>query len=205
MQENGNECPGPTSAPGRRESEMATIEDFFLQRYEQLESERDGLRARVDDLERQMQADGGYGVRPGGRVRAVLVDAASRYDFPDTSDRCRAAVEALERGESPQVGYGRLVIQVKEAEFPWSFTMVLPGRDPVRYGVKVNGSIEELCEGTGEDGPTDCLGSWVLDLDARQDLEDAARDLALRNAREHLEYVEKQERRRAEREKTDES
>lgn len=205
MQENGNECPGPTSAPGRRESEMATIEDFFLQRYEQLESERDGLRARVDDLERQMQADGGYGVRPGGRVRAVLVDAASRYDFPDTSDRCRAAVEALERGESPQVGYGSPAIQVKEAEFPWSFTMVLPGRDPVRYGVKVNGSIEELCEGTGEDGLTDCLGSWVLDLDARQDLEDAARDLALRNAREHLKYVEKQERLRAEREKTDES
>ena len=62
---------------------MTTIEDFFLQRYEQLESERDGLQARVADLERQMQADGGYGARPGGRVRAVMVDAASRYDFPD--------------------------------------------------------------------------------------------------------------------------
>ena len=40
-----------------------------------------------------------------------------------------------------------------------------------------------------------------LDLDARQDLEDAARDLALRRAREHLEYVEERERREAEREK----
>lgn len=184
---------------------MTTIEDFFLQRYEQLESERDGLQARVADLERQMQADGGYGARPGGRVRAVMVDAASRYDFPDAPDRCRAAIEALERGESPQVGYGSPAIRVEEVEFPWSFTMVLPGRYPVRYGVKANGSIEELCEGTGEDGPTDCLGSWVLDLDARQDLEDAARDLALCNAREHLKYVEKQERCRAEREKTDEA
>lgn len=187
---------------------MATIEDFFLERYEQLERERDGLRARVADLERQMQADadrGEYGVVPGGRVRAVRVDAASRYDFPDTPARCRAAVEALERGESPQVGYGSPAIRVEEVEFPWSFTLVLPGRDPARYGVKVGGSIEDLCEGPGEDGPTDCLGSWVLDLDARQDLEDAARDLALKNARDHLEYVEEQERRKAEREKTDEA
>lgn len=182
---------------------MTTIEDFFLQRYEQLESERDGLQARVADLERQMQAGDGYGVRPGGRARAVMADAASRYEFPDAPDRCRAAVEALERGESPRVGYGSPAVRVEEAEFPWSFTIVLPGRDPVRYGVRASGSIEELCEGTGEDGPADCLGSWVLDLDARQDLEDAARDLALRNAREHLEYVEGQERRRAGVERTD--
>ena len=183
---------------------MATIEDFFLERYGQLERERDGLRARVADLERQMQMDsdhGEYGVVPGGRVRAVRVDAASRYDFPDTPARCRAAVEALERGESLQVGYGSPAIRIEEVEFPWSFTLALPGRDPERYGVKVSGSIEELREGLDEDGPTDCLGSWVLDLDARQDLEDAARDLALRNAREHLEYVEEQERRKAEREK----
>lgn len=185
---------------------MATIEDFFLQRYEQLESERDGLRARVADLERQADVNRGeYGVRPGGRVRAVRVDAASRYDFPDTSARCRAAVEALERGGSPQVGYGRPAVRVEEVEFPWSFTMVLPGKDPACYGVKVNGSIEGLCEGVGEDDPADCLGSWVLDLDARQGLEDAARDLALRNAREHLKCVEEQERRGAEREKTDEA
>lgn len=179
---------------------MAAIEDFFLERYEQLERERDGLRARVADLERQTQADadhGEYGVRPGGRARAVRVDAASRYDFPDTPARCRAAVEALERGESPQVGYGSPAIRIEEVEFPWSFTLVLPGRDPARYGVKVGGSIE----GLGEDGPTDCLGSWVIDLDARQGLEDAARDLALKNAREYLEYVEEQGRRRAEREK----
>lgn len=185
---------------------MATIEDFFLQRYEQLEGERDGLRARVADLERRMQVDadhGEYGVRPGGRVRAVLVDAASRYDFPDTPAECRAAVEALERGGSPRVGYGNPAVRVEEVEFPWSFTMILPGRDPVRYGVKVNGSIEELCEGPGEDGPADCLGSWVPDLDARQDLEDAARNLALENARAHLKYVEERERRKADREKTD--
>lgn len=185
---------------------MATIEDFFLQRYEQLESERDGLRARVADLERRMQVDadhGEYGVQPGGRVRAVLANAASRYDFPDTPAKCRAAVEALERGELPQVGYGNLAVRVEEVEFPWSFTMVLPGRDPVRYGVKANGSIEELHGGPGEDDPADCLGSWVLDLDARQGLEDAARDLALKNAREHLKYVEEQERRRAERERED--
>ena len=184
---------------------MATIEGFFLERYERLERERDGLRARVADLERQMQADadrGEYGVVPGGRVRAVRVDAASRYDFPDTPARCRAAVEALERGESPRVGYGNTAIRIEEVEFPWSFTLVLPGRDPVRYGVKAGGSIEGLCEGPDEDdGPTYCLGSWVTDLDARQDLEDAARDLALRRAREHLEYVEERERREAEREK----
>lgn len=36
---------------------MATIEDFFLERYEQLERERDGLRTRVADLERQMQME----------------------------------------------------------------------------------------------------------------------------------------------------
>ena len=183
---------------------MATIEDFFLERYEQLERECDGLRARVADLERQVQADAGhgeYGVVPGGRVRAVFVQAASRYDFPDTSARCRAAVEALERGESPQMGFGNTAVRIEEVEFPWSFTLVLPGRDPARYGVKVGGVIEELREGPDEDGPTDCLGSWVTDLDARQDLEDAARDLALRRAREHLEYVEEQERRKAEREK----
>lgn len=180
---------------------MATIEDFFLERYEQLERERDGLRTRVADLERQMQMDsdhGEYGVRSGGRVRAVRVDAASRYDFPDTPARCRAAVEALERGESPQVRFGNPAVRVEEAEFPWSFTLVLPGRGPARYGVKVSGVIEELCEGPDEDdGPTDCLGSWVLDPDARQDLEDAARDLALKRAREHLEYVEGRERREA--------
>ena len=71
--------------------------------------------------------------------------------------------------------------------------------------MEVSGSIEELREGLDEDGPTDCLGSWVLDLDARQDLEDAARDLALKRAREHLEHVEERERRKAEREKTDEA
>lgn len=182
---------------------MATIEDFFLERYGQLERERDGLRARVAELERVAALDadhGEYGAVPGGRVRAVLVQAASQYDFPDDPARCRAAVEALERGESPQVGYGNPAIRVEEVEFPWSFTLVLPGRDPARYGVGVRGSIEELREGLGEDGPTECLGSWVLDLDARQDLEDAARDLALRRAREHLEYVEERERRKAERE-----
>ena len=187
---------------------MATIEDFFLERYEQLERERDGLRARVADLERQMQMDsdhGEYGVVPGGRVRAVFVQAASLYDFPDTPVRCRAAVEALERGESPQVGYGGSAVRVEEVEFPWSFTVVLPGRDPARYGVKVSGVIEELREGLGEDGPTGCLGSWVTDLDVRQDLEDAARDLALKNAREHLEYVEERECREAERGKGDEN
>lgn len=103
------------------------------------------------------------------------------------------------------MGFGNTAIRVEEVEFPWSFTVVLPGRDPERYGVKVSGVIEELSEGLGEDGPTECLGSWVLDLDARQDLEDAARDLALRRAREHLEYVEERERREAEREKTDEA
>lgn len=181
---------------------MATIEDFFLERYEQLERERDDLRSRVAGLD----ADHGeYGAVPGGRVRAVLVQAASRYDFPDNPAKCRAAVEALERGESPQVGYGNPAVRVEEAEFPWSFTLVLPGRGPARYGVGVSGAIEELREGLGEDGPTDCLGSWVLDLDARQDLEDAARDLALKRAREHLEYVEERERRKAEREKTDEA
>ena len=188
---------------------MATIEDFFLERYEQLERERDGLRTQVADLERQMQMDsdhGEYGVVPGGRVRAVLVQAAGQYDFPDNLARCRAAVEALERGESPQIGFGNTAVQVEEVEFPWSFTLVLPGRDPARYGVNVGGSIEELREGPDEDdGPTNFLGSWVLDLDARQDLEDAARDLALRRAREHLEYVEERERREAEREKTDEA
>lgn len=188
---------------------MATIEDFFLERYEQLERERDDLRSRVAELERAAALDsdhGEYGAVPGGRVRAVFVQAASQYDFPNTPAKCRAAVEALERGESPQVGYGDPAVRVEEAEFPWSFTLVLPGRDPARYGVRVSGVIEELCEGPDEDdGPTDCLGSWVLDLDARQDLEDAARGLALRRAREHLEYVEEQERRKAEREKTDEA
>lgn len=187
---------------------MATIEQFFLDRYEALERERDDLRSRVAELERaaELGADHGeYGVRPGGRVRAVRVNAASRYDFPDTSAGCRAAVEALERGESPQVGYGGPAIRVEEVEFPWSFTTVLPGRDPARHGVKANGSIEELHEGVGEDDPADCLGSWVLDLDARQDLEDAARDLALRHARDHLKCVEEQERQRAEREGTDEA
>lgn len=179
---------------------MATIEDFFLERYEQLERERDDLRSRVAELERVAALDadhGEYGVRPGGRVRAVLVQAASQYDFPDTPAGCRAAVEALERGESPQVRFGNAAVRVEEAEFPWSFTLVLPGRDPARYGVGVSGAIEELREGLGEDGPTDCLGSWVLDPDARQDLEDAARDLALKRAREHLEYVEERERREA--------
>lgn len=183
---------------------MATIEDFFLERYGQLERERDDLRSRVAELERAAALDadhGEYGAVPGGRVRAVFVQAASQYDFPDNLARCRAAVEALERGESPQVRYGSPAIRVEEVEFPWSFTLVLPGRDPARYGVKVNGVIEELREGLGEDGPTDCLGSWVIDPDARQDLEDAARDLALRRAREHLEYVEERERREAEREK----
>lgn len=188
---------------------MATIEDFFLQRYEQLERERDDLRSRVAELERVAALDadhGEYGAVPGGRVRAVFVQAASQYDFPDNLARCRAAVEALERGESPQVGYGNPAVRVEEVEFPWSFTLVLPGRDPVRYGVKVNGVIEELREGPDEDdGPTDCLGSWVIDLDARQGLEDAARDLALRRAREHLEYVEGRERREAEKEETDEA
>ena len=188
---------------------MATIEDFFLQRYEQLERERDGLRARVADLERQMQVDadhGEYGVVPGECVRAVLVQAASRYDFPDDSGRCRACVEALERGGNPKVGYGNDAVRVEEVEFPWSFTLVLPGRDPVRYGVKVSGVIEALREGPDEDeGPTDCLGWWVADLDARLGLEDAARDLALRRAREHLEYVEERERREAEKEETDEA
>lgn len=47
---------------------------------------------------------------------------------------------------------------------------------------------------SGRDG----LRARVADLDARQDLEDAARDLALRNAREHLKCVEERERREAE-------
>lgn len=62
---------------------MATIEDFFLERHEQLERERDGLRARVADLEQQMQADadhGEYGVRPGERVRAVRVEERERRE-----------------------------------------------------------------------------------------------------------------------------
>lgn len=183
---------------------MASIEQFFLERYEQLERERDELRARVADLERSAALDadhGEYGVVPGGRVRAIKVGAASCFDFPDAIGRCRACVEALERGETPQVEYGNRAVQVEEAEFPWSFTAVLPGRDPVRYGVKVSGSIEELCEGPGEGGPTDLLGSWVTDPDARQGLEDAARVVALKNARDHLKYVEEQERRKAEREK----
>ena len=180
---------------------MATIEQFFLERYEQLERERDELRARVADMERAAAIDadhGEYGVRPGGRVHAIRVAAASRFDFPDAVGSCRGCVEALERGGNPKVGYGNDAVRVEEVEFPWSFTLVLPGRDPARYGVKVSGPIEELCEGVGEDGPTDCLNSWVLDPDARKDLEDAARDVALKNAREHLKYVEEQERRRAE-------
>lgn len=32
---------------------MATIEDFFLERYEQLERERDGLRALAYDIDKQ--------------------------------------------------------------------------------------------------------------------------------------------------------
>lgn len=80
---------------------MATIEDFFLERYEQLERERDGLRDRVQELERAAALDAGhgeYGAVPGGRVRAVRVQVASRYDFPDDPGRCRACVEGVRNG-----------------------------------------------------------------------------------------------------------
>ena len=181
---------------------MATIEQFFLERYEQMERERDDLRSRVAELGRAAALDadhGEYGVLPGGRIMAVRVSAIGRYYFSDKVDECLAQVEELERGGNPRVRWAFPAIGVDRAEFPWSFQLVLPGRsDYPTFGVKVNGDIREVTESVDYDDLRGSLGEWVSDLDAEQDLVEEARRVCLRSAREKLETLEK-------REKTDEA
>ena len=155
-----------------------------------------------DALERVAALDadhGEYGVRPGGRVRAVRVDPVSEYRYPDRVDRCRECVEELERGGNPTVDYGHKAVNVEEREFPWSFTLLLPGRDPKRYGVSAHGVIVALSDRLSDpQDPVESLSEWVTDLSALDCMEVAARGVALSRAREHLEYREREEQRKRE-------
>ena len=170
---------------------MASFEDFFARKYEELEAENARLR---EELRRR--EFGGYGVRPGsGGICMVKVDYASSYNMPDTSAALEELIRHLENGDNFRVSNWHSAVEEERREFPWTFDVVMPGK-VLHYAVDGNGEAVGYDPMDGEWDPEDYAREWVPE-DARDRMFEWCIKRALGDARNKLIRVREREEREA--------
>ena len=166
---------------------MASFEDFFARKYEELESENERLR---DELE--SRSFRGYGVRPGkGGIDMVKVDHVSSYNMPDTSAALEELIRHLENGDNFRVSSYHSAVEVQGKNFPWTFDVVMPGK-VMHYAVDGDGGVVDYDTMCGEWDPEDYSGAWVPE-GARGRMFDWSIKRALGDARNKLDRVRERE------------
>lgn len=166
---------------------MASFEDFFARKYEELEAENARLREELRSRE-----FGGYGVLPRkGRIDMVKVDHASSYDMPDTSAALEELIRHLENGDNFRVRNWRSAVEEKRREFPWTFDVVMPGK-VLHYAVDGDGAVYEYSVMDGDWDPENYVGAWVPE-DARDRMFEWCIKRALGDARNKLDRVRERE------------
>ena len=170
---------------------MASFEDFFARKYEELEAENARLRGEL-----RRREFGGYGVRPGsGGISMVKVDHASSYSMPDTSAALEELVRHLEDGHNFRVSSWHAAVEEQSKEFPWTFDVVMPGK-VLHYAVDGDGGVVDYDPMDGEWDPEDYADSWVPEA-ARDRLFEWCMRRALEDARGKLARVREREEREA--------
>lgn len=122
---------------------MASFEDFFARKYEELESENERLREELES-----RSFRGYGVRPGKvGIDMVKVDHVSSYSMPDTSAALEELIRHLENGDNFRVSSYHSAVEVQGKNFPWTFDVVMPGK-VLHYAVDGDGGADAagVCE-----------------------------------------------------------
>lgn len=170
---------------------MASFEDFFARKYEEMEEENARLREELRSRE-----FGGYGVRPGsGGIHMVKVDHVSSYSMPDTSAALEGLIRHLEDGDNFRVDNWHSAVEEESREFPWTFDVVMPGK-VLHYAVDGNGKVVDYDFMDGEWDPEDYSGAWVPEA-ARDRLFEWCIKCALGDARNKLVRVREREEREA--------
>lgn len=166
---------------------MASFEDFFARKYEELDAENERLREELRSRE-----FGGYGVRPGsGGIHMVKVDHVSSYNMPDTSAALEELIRHLEDGDNFRVSNWHSAVEEERREFPWTFDVVMPGK-VLHYAVDGDGGVVDYDTMCGEWDPEDYAGAWVPE-GARDRMFEWCIKRALGDARNKLDCVRERE------------
>lgn len=166
---------------------MASFEDFFARKYEELEEENARLREELRSRE-----FGGYGVRPGsGGIHMVKVDHVSSYNMPDTSAALEELIRHLKNGDNFRVSNWHSAVEEERREFPWTFDVVMPGK-VLHYAVDGDGGVVDYDTMCGDCDPEDYSGAWVPE-DARDRMFEWCIKRALGDARNKLDRVRERE------------
>lgn len=166
---------------------MASFEDFFARKYEELESENERLREELES-----RSFRGYGVRPGnGGIDMVKVDHVSSYSMPDTSAALEELIRHLENGDNFRVSSYHSAVNVQGKNFPWTFDVVLPSK-VLHYAVDGDGNVVDYDTMCGEWDPENYSGAWVPE-NARGRMFDWCIKRALGDARNKLDRVHERE------------
>lgn len=166
---------------------MASFEDFFARKYEELELENERLREELES-----RSFRGYGVRPGkGGIDMVKVDHVSSYSMPDTSAALEELIRHLENGDNFRVSSYHSAVEEKSKKFPWTFDVVLPGK-VLHYAVDGDGGVVGYDTMRGEWDPENYSGAWITE-EARDRMFDWCIKRALGDARNKLDRVRERE------------
>lgn len=166
---------------------MASFEDFFARKYEELEAENARLREELRSRE-----FGGYGVRPGsGGIDMVKVGHVSSYSMPDTSAALEELIRHLEDGDNFRVSSWHSAVEEQRKEFPWTFDVVMPGK-VLHYAVDGDGGVVDYDTMCGEWDSEDYVDLWVPEA-ARDRLFEWCIKRALGDARNKLDRVRERE------------
>lgn len=166
---------------------MASFEDFFARKYEELETENWRLRKEL-----RRREFGGYGVRPNrGGIKMVKVNHVSSYSMPDTSAALEELIRHLEAGENFRVSSYHSAVEEERREFPWTFDVVMPGK-VLHYAVDGDGKVVGYDTMCGDWDPEDYAGAWVPE-DARDRMFEWCIKRALGDARNKLDSARERE------------
>lgn len=166
---------------------MASFEDFFARKYEELESENERLREELES-----RSFSGYGVRPGkGGIDMVKVDHASSYSMPDTSAALEELIRHLENGDNFRISSYHSAVEEQSKKFPWIFDVVMPGK-VLHYAVDGDGGVTDYDTMCGDWDPEDYSGAWVPE-EARDRMFDWCIKRALGDARDKLDRARERE------------
>lgn len=147
---------------------MATIEDFFLARYEQMEKENKELRDQL----KKFEGSDKYGVFVSNKeVKAVYIKSLDKYSlFTSSYSTSKIASWKPERlktllGDAPSRYEELGLIDVTKATFVAEIEFRLVGNSYVRFVMLNRDSLETVAsiDDIKADGADEYLGSWCTE------------------------------------------
>ena len=162
------------------------IEDFFIEKYMQLEKENKQLMETVQEEKRE------FGVFPSvDNLKLVRVSHVSSWNMNDgifkgkTSQELKQMKSKIDDAFNWNVNYGK-AITVEEQIFPFSFWVNMPGKT-IRYAVDENGEVVKI-DKTNEPK----LSKWC-NAELREGLKEMAKQVLLEEMEKRIERLRKDE------------